>query len=600
MPMSGKEDRHDFWKTLASTGTDTTGHFELAADFDAQRFPGRTVIVKAQGAGVTGRFFFGDTVREGAGQDERLRNPAAQGRHHRRPAADPRGAPARGVTISLASIEDGENEFETDGVMRPQAGEDNGHWPDCWPKSWTTDQLGRFRIDGIVPEKMIARLSLRHPDFADDRLCVSTGLRGDEYTWGVKPVDARFTHTLEPARPVSGIVTDKKTGTPLAGVHVHMLPVRSGNEGVAVTTDASGRYRAAGGGGESFWVTAYPDPPSGYLPLQMRDIAWPIGAKVLNVDLALPKGQIVRGCVVEGKEGKPVKGASVIYQPAPSNPLDDGDYDFDNPVLTDESGKFTLTALPGSGLLAVEGPTGDYIRVAVEGLEVGRRSTMVRPHGFAWIDVPAENAAAAADARVTLRKGVKLEARIVGPDGSPLDVVAGWCAEWLASQLDNCVSPGPIQDGVFELEGADPERSYRAFFLAPERKLGAVAELKYDPNGPVIVRLQPTATVTGTMVDEKGRPLQRSQILPWIVLTRDERELKVEDFDDEGAAVSYTMWTGERLQQIYPAEFKYDSLIPGVRYYVGAHLTYHAIGALKPGEVRDLGKIVVKQQPEHE
>ena len=36
---------------------------------------------------------------------------------------------------------------------------------------------------------------------------------------------------------------------------------------VPATTDASGRYRAAGAAGESFWVTVFPDPGSGTFPL---------------------------------------------------------------------------------------------------------------------------------------------------------------------------------------------------------------------------------------------------------------------------------------------------------------------------------------------
>jgi hypothetical protein len=51
----------------------------------------------------------------------------------------------------------------------------------------------------------------------------------------------------------------------------------------------------------------------------------------------------------------------------------------------------------------------------------------------------------------------------------------------------------------------------------------------------------------------------------------------------------------EPLLPSYPAEFRIDKLIPGVRYYVGAGETYHPIPLLKPGEVLDLGKIVMKQ-----
>ncbi len=58
---------------------------------------------------------------------------------------------------------------------------------------------------------MVALLHFRHPDFADDSLIVSTGLAlSDWMRASLKPVDARFTHTLEPARPVTGVVTDEE------------------------------------------------------------------------------------------------------------------------------------------------------------------------------------------------------------------------------------------------------------------------------------------------------------------------------------------------------------------------------------------------------
>jgi hypothetical protein len=97
--------------------------------------------------------------------------------------------------------------------------------------------------------------------------------------------------------------------------------------------------------------------------------------------------------------------------------------------------------------------------------------------------------------QITLRTGVKLEARLVGPDGRPVEeMVMGWCADISASQFDNPASPDGFTEGLFRLEGADPEQTYRVFFIQTKRRLGAVVELKYDPKGPVEVRLQPTAT----------------------------------------------------------------------------------------------------------
>ncbi len=56
----------------------------------------------------------------------------------------------------------------------------------------------------------------------------------------------------------------------------------------------------------------------------------------------------------------------------------------------------------------------------------------------------------------------------------------------------------------------------------------------------------------------------------------------------------YNAFTMDPLLPSYPAEFCYDKLIPGVRYYVSARGNHHPIPILKPGEVIDVGKIVIK------
>jgi hypothetical protein len=210
---------------------------------------------------------------------------------------------------------------------------------------------------------MFARIHFRHPDFADDDVLVSTGLPLSDSlrAFNIKPVDAKFTHTLEPARPVTGLVTDKETGKPLAGLLIEMNSMgmgnrQGGNSAISVRTDAAGRYRAAGPAGDSYWVVAYPNPAWGYLPVRKERDEWPLGAKVLEINFALPRPEksILRGRVVEAGSGRPVAKASVIYQPELDNPHNDDEYEFDNPVLTDGEGNFALTVLPGAGLLAVE------------------------------------------------------------------------------------------------------------------------------------------------------------------------------------------------------------------------------------------------------
>ena len=316
---------------------------------------------------------------------------------------------------------------------------------------------------------MFARIHFRHPDFVDDDVLVSTKLPLSDSLRApnVKPVGAKFTHILEPARPVTGVVTDKETGKPLAGVFIEMIPMGNrsgGNYPVLARTDASGRYRGAGAAADSYWVTAYPDPASGYLAVEKQRNEWPAGSKVLEVNLAVPKpqGSILRGRVVEAGSGRPVAEASVVYQPGPGNPHNRDEYKFRNPVLTDGEGNFALTILPGAGLLAVEAPTPDFIRVPL----ISDSSSISRPHGFVRLNLSAGKDKDNPPVQITLRKGVRLEARLVGPDGRPVEeMVMGWCPEISASQLDNWPYPVPFYEGLFRLEGADPEQTYRVFFI---------------------------------------------------------------------------------------------------------------------------------------
>ena len=65
-------------------------------------------------------------------------------------------------------------------------------------------------------------------------------------------------------------------------------------------------------------LTPTPDPA--IIPIEKRHQGWPAGAKVLEVNLALSKGRVVRGRVVEAGSERPVAGASVMYEPEPGNP----------------------------------------------------------------------------------------------------------------------------------------------------------------------------------------------------------------------------------------------------------------------------------------
>ncbi|MEJ7638851.1 MAG: hypothetical protein WKF75_12995 [Singulisphaera sp.] len=240
-------------KVFARTTSGADGRFALEAKFDPQVYPGQSVVVRSAGAGLSGRVFF-DRAEGGKGssQDLTLRlRPAAtiEGR-----LLTPAGAPAAGVKVLLENFDEMlGDEMESEGVNGGEVDQPEASRPEYWPGPWMTDADGRFRIEGVVPERMFARLHFRHADFADEDLFVSTGLPPTDWirAFNIKPVEARFDHTLEPARPVLGVVSDKESGKPLAGVLVQMIPMRHRFGGSRrVGADRRGRPlpRSRGGG----------------------------------------------------------------------------------------------------------------------------------------------------------------------------------------------------------------------------------------------------------------------------------------------------------------------------------------------------------------
>jgi hypothetical protein len=210
---------------------------------------------------------------------------------------------------------------------------------------------------------------------------------------------------------------------------------------------------------------------------------------------------------------------------------------------------------------------------------------------------------------IAVRRGVAIEARVVDPNGQVVRDVVAFYPGINACLIDVWNHGQEFPDGIVRIRGADPERTYRVCFIKPDRKLGAVAELKYDGTaaGPIEVRLQPTASVRGKVATSSGSSSQGCQVYAQLLLNKDRKELSNQELFNHDLVEFYANVLGQRNMNLLnertgsTGEFTLDAMIPGASFYVtaadgGGRSARAAVPDLKTGEGRDLGTLVLKER----
>ena len=177
----------------------------------------------------------------------------------------------------------------------------------AWPKPAITDADGRFTIRG-VGRRLQAGLSVIDRRFPLQNIDVETN---------DAPGSKLVTEALEPAKVVTGRVTDAETGKPVP--HAQLRFVAMGAIIQQQRLYRATRFEADGDGRfartrrvASFQIFASPPDVKTYLQTR-KTIDWPKGAVEQTVDLALDRGAAIRGTVVEEGTGRAVAGAAVTF-----------------------------------------------------------------------------------------------------------------------------------------------------------------------------------------------------------------------------------------------------------------------------------------------
>jgi len=478
----------------------------------------------------------------------------------------------------------------------------------------TTGPDGRFRLTGIGRDRL-AEVFVSEPTIATAQLYIAnrdgaairTADPFDETNRkpGITYYPRRFEYAAEPTRPIEGTIRDKDTGRPIAGltlrgrvyVRSNLVPAR----GIEAKTDARGHYRLNGlPGGPSYRL--FIEPGQGH-PYNRATFVTPAGSHALEpiaFDIAMKRGVLVRGRVTDKATGRTVSGYVHAFAFA-DNPHADEFLGYrgsqETYVRIGEDGRYEVAALPGRGLIACRSDVGRY-RLGVGAATIQGYDSKFRDGGFHTLqggcrtdnyhvlaEIHPDPKAEAVTLDLQVDPGRSLIIHAVDPEGRPL---GGTRASGLAD-LSSAFAYEQNSPAI-EVHALDPSRPRRVTLTHERRKLAGSVYLKGDEVGPLTVRLQPSGTVTGRIVDDEGRPrgglalrdldgidpepppdramLPGGDSIPWLLVGRDGR-------------------------------FRIEGLIPGLKYGAGATRGLVYLGevfrdvTVAPAEVKDLGDLKV-------
>jgi RNA polymerase sigma factor (sigma-70 family) len=396
----------------------------------------------------------------------------------------------------------------------------------------TTGADGHCRLTGAGGERIVS-FRLEGPAIASTSLHVMTreaqpdaggGPRGYWSFFG-----ASSDYVGRASRAIRGVVRDKETGKPIEGVSVEYYH----GQGPSALTNKEGRYELLGLHKEPEYALNVK--PADGLHFQRRVVLQDgPGLGPLTYDVELVRGLTVRGRVTDKDAGKPIAGARVDYIPLGGNSYVDkllpGSWDPRAKTVTGADGSYTITVVPGPGVIAITAPKWNaYMPAAVTMKErkaffkarlVDDRDEdyLTRYAGggsYGSISIDFHNAVGLLEPSekednltrdVVLERPLERKGRIVGPDDRPL---AG------ATVYGHARGHGLPRGGVetlkedeFIVRSINPRENRPLAFYHKDRNLGFyLKDLRDNPEQPLVIKLQPCGSISGRVVDPDGVPL---------------------------------------------------------------------------------------------
>jgi RNA polymerase sigma factor (sigma-70 family) len=516
---------------------------------------------------------------------------------------DPEGKPVGGAKLRVwfVSVPRGDDlggylEEAKKGYGYPFAKHWQGPLPGQ-PRVLTTGADGRFRLTGVGRERVVG-FRVEGPAIATTALPPVMTRAAETLTDGKGRhiFGASFDYVAHASRPIRGVVRDKDTGKPLAGVTVGYYH----GQGPAAVTDKEGRYELLGLAKSPHYSLIAKTADGLYFQRQVRFEDTP-GLAALTADIDLVRGLTVRGRVTDRATGKPIAQARVVYYPLGGNTYVNakvrGSWDPRSEAITGADGTYALAVFPGPGVIGVTAPVRDRYMPAVVTLKERKaffKSVLVDDKDEEYLTRAAGGQAyggiSQADYNAlvllepdekdeTLVRGVALErpqerkGRVVGLDGQPLTGVMVLGLAPYRYQVETLKGPD------FTVRGINPRAKRALVFYHQEKNLGLfLKQLSGDTSRPLTVTLQPCGSASGRVVDPDGQPVAGLRLhVP-------------------GRALR---WLGEDRWVTTDKEgrFRAVGLVPGQEYWVwdasGSFPRVFAQVVVEPGKNKDMGDITM-------
>ncbi len=483
----------------------------------------------------------------------------------------------------------------------------------------TTDREGRFRLTGVGRNRAVV-LDIGGAGVERRLVWVVTLQRPPAELAGVVGLyGPAFEHLAGPAKPVAGLVTDKATGKPVAGVRVSGTVIRPGSArggDLETVTDDKGQFLLDGlPKSGKYVITASTPVEQTYLP-QEKSLDDTEGLLPLRTEFALVPGSVVEGRMFDRETGKPIRG-TVRYFPLPGNAQFEevvsgkcgNELRAAHPV--GEDGTFRLVVFPGPGVICAYGDPGPYRQAKVSEedarLGVGRMiatknqglSAFVLMSGPAYRIINPGEKPETLKMELKLSKGRNVSGSFVGDKEGETGLgqqapirYAAWKRVVEGKEEDD--APRVFVNNradIFMANSLVPDQRYLLVFYQPDQKRAGYAEVPEKGMETLKVRLLPWATAQGRVLGPDGRPVAGATVQ---AVQRDNKHLSALDTGPLAKPVSCDD----------KGQFQLEGLVPGLTFELMIHLPGKkdepehnleiAGGVIKPGEARNIGDVTLK------